>query len=65
MPRELSSRIASEVSKAVRSKLTIERLNDQGFKPVGSTPDQFSAYINKEIARHAAIVRDAKIKVQQ
>ena len=65
MPRELSTRIASEVHKAVRSKLATERLTDQGFKAVGSTPEQFSEYINKEITRHARIVRDAKIKVQQ
>ena len=65
MPRELSTRIASEVAKAVRSKLATERLTDQGFKAVGSTPEQFSEYVNKEIARHARIVRDAKIKVQQ
>jgi tripartite-type tricarboxylate transporter receptor subunit TctC len=65
MPRELSTRIASEVGKAVRSKLATERLTDQGFKAVGSTPEQFSEYINKEVARHARIVRDAKIKVQQ
>ena len=65
MPRELSTRIAAEVNKAVRSKLANERLTDQGFKPVGSTPEQFSAYIDKEIKRHAGIVRDAKIKVQQ
>ena len=65
MPRELSARIASEVAKAVRSKLATERLTDQGFKAVGSTPEQFSAYINKEIARHARIARDAKIKVPQ
>jgi tripartite-type tricarboxylate transporter receptor subunit TctC len=64
-PRELSTRIASEVNKAVRSKLANERLTAQGFKPVGSTPDQYSAYIDKEIKRHAAIARDAKIKVQQ
>jgi tripartite-type tricarboxylate transporter receptor subunit TctC len=65
MPRELSTRIAVEVNKEVRSKLANERLTDQGFKPVGSTPDQFSAYIDREIKRHAGIVRDAKIKTQQ
>jgi tripartite-type tricarboxylate transporter receptor subunit TctC len=64
MPRELATRIASEVSKAVRSKLANDRLNDQGFKPVGSTADEFSAYINKEIARHTRIVREANIKTQ-
>ena len=65
MPRELAARIASEVGKAVRSKLATERLADQGFKPVGSAPEQFSEYISKEIIRHAGIVRDAKIKMQQ
>jgi tripartite-type tricarboxylate transporter receptor subunit TctC len=40
-------------------------VTSHGFKPVGSTPDQFSAFIEKEIKRHAGIVRGAKIKVQQ
>jgi tripartite-type tricarboxylate transporter receptor subunit TctC len=64
LPRELSARLAGEVAKAVRSQLATERLAEQGFKPVGSTPEEFSAYITKEVARHAKLVREAKIKVQ-
>lgn len=64
MPRELSARLAGEVAKAVRSPLATERLAEQGFKPVGSTPSEFSEYIGKEVSRHARIIRDANIKPQ-
>ena len=64
LPKELSARIAGEVAKAVRSPLAVARLSEQGFKAVGSTPEQFSDYIKKEVARHARIVGEARIKPQ-
>jgi len=64
LPAEVTARLAAEAAKAVRSQLTTERLTEQGFKPVGSTPEQFSEYIQKEFARYARLVKDAKIKPQ-
>jgi len=65
LPPEITSRLAAEVAKAVRSQLAVERLTDQGFKAVGNTPEQFSEFIQKESARYGRLVRDAKIKAQQ
>jgi len=62
---EVTARLAGEVAKAVRSQLAVERLTDQGFKAVGSTPEQFAEFIQKEYARYGRLVRDAKIKAQQ
>jgi tripartite-type tricarboxylate transporter receptor subunit TctC len=64
MPKELAARLAAEVAKAMRSQLATERLSDQGFKAAGSMPEQFSEYIVKEVARHARLVNEAKIKPQ-
>ena len=64
LPREISNRLSTEVAKAVRSQLATDRLADQGFDPVGSTPEQFVAYVNQEIAKYTKIVKDANIKVE-
>jgi tripartite-type tricarboxylate transporter receptor subunit TctC len=64
MPRELAARISAEVRKAVHSQLAIERLSDQGFDAVGSTPEEFAAYINNESAKYSRIIKDANIKIE-
>ncbi len=64
MPKDLTERLAGELARAVRSQLAVERLSEQGFKAVGSTPAEFSDHIQKEVARHARIVSEAKIKPQ-
>ncbi|MEI6304135.1 MAG: tripartite tricarboxylate transporter substrate binding protein [Betaproteobacteria bacterium] len=64
LPREISSRLVIEVGKAVRSQLATDRLGEQGFDPVGSTSEQFAAYIRDEITRYARIVKEANIKAE-
>ena len=64
LPREISSRLVIEVGKAVRSQLAPDRLGAQGFDPVGSTSEQFAAYIRDEITRYARIVKEANIKAE-
>jgi len=64
MPRDVVDRLSAEIAKAVKSPLAVERLADQGFDPVGSSPAAFAAYISQEIARYAKIVKDANIKAE-
>jgi tripartite-type tricarboxylate transporter receptor subunit TctC len=64
LPKEIAAKLAAEVAKAVRSPLATERLSNQAFEPVGSSPEQFAAYIQDEIARYAKIVKQANIKLQ-
>ena len=64
LPKEISARLVAEVGKAVRSQLALDRLGEQGFDPVGSTPEQFAAYISDEIGRYAKIIKEANIKVE-
>jgi tripartite-type tricarboxylate transporter receptor subunit TctC len=65
MPKDLAARLSAEVRKAVRSPLANERLGDQGFDAVGSTPEEFVTYINQEYAKYGRIIKDANIKMAE
>jgi tripartite-type tricarboxylate transporter receptor subunit TctC len=39
-----------------------EKLADQGFEPVGDSPEEFAAYIKSEIAKWGKLIRDAGIR---
>ena len=56
-PRAVLVKLQSEFAKALQMPDVKERLNTLGVDPVGSTPDQFSAYLKAEIAKYEKIVR--------
>ena len=64
LPKELGRRLAAEVAKALRSPLAIERLGDQGFDAVGSTPDEFAVFLEQELVKYTRIVKQANVKVE-
>jgi tripartite-type tricarboxylate transporter receptor subunit TctC len=64
LPKELGKRLSGEVAKAVRSQLAIERLGEQGFDAVGSTPEEFSAFLEQELVKYTRIVKQANVKVE-
>lgn len=41
-----------------------QRLEIQGFEPVGGTPAEFSAYIKSEIVKWAKVIKDANIPAE-
>ena len=64
LPKELGKRLSGEVAKAVRSQLAVERLGEQGFDAVGSTPEEFSAFLEQELVKYTRIVKQANVKVE-
>ena len=64
LPKDLARRLSVEVAKAVRSTLATERLAEQGFDAVGSTPEEFGAFLERELVKYTRIVRDANVKVE-
>jgi tripartite-type tricarboxylate transporter receptor subunit TctC len=40
-----------------------ERLDTLGFDPVGSTPDEFAAWLKHEYAKYGEVVRQANLKL--
>lgn len=65
LPPAIVKRLAAETAKAMRSASIKERLTPQAFIISGAGPDEFSAYVTKEIAVYSRIVRDANIQVAQ
>jgi tripartite-type tricarboxylate transporter receptor subunit TctC len=62
VPKEIVDRVAAEAKKALADPVTIQRLADQGIVAVGSTPDEFRAFVGDEIARWAKVIKDGNIK---
>ena len=64
LPKELSAKLSAEVAKAVRSKLAVERLGEQGFGAVGSSSEEFTTFLGQEFIKYSRIVREAGVKVE-
>jgi tripartite-type tricarboxylate transporter receptor subunit TctC len=61
-PRSTVQRMADETIKVVAMKDVQDRLRDQGYEPVGSSPAQFDAYIKSELAKWTKVIKGAGIK---
>ena len=48
----------------MRSKLAGERLGEQGFDAVGSSPEEFSTFLGQEFIKYSRIVKDAGVKIE-
>ncbi len=64
LPKEVVTRISSEVNKALKLKETSEQLENDGVAPAGGTPDQFRATIAKEIGVWRKVAADAGVKAE-
>jgi tripartite-type tricarboxylate transporter receptor subunit TctC len=68
-PRDLPPDVRAFLQAASAKVLALpevkQRLNELGFDPIGSSSDQFTKYIDVEMAKYAQIIRDAKIGMQQ
>jgi tripartite-type tricarboxylate transporter receptor subunit TctC len=62
-PKPVVTRLASESIKVLKMHDVIERLSSQGAEPVGSTPEEFGAYVRSEIDKWANLVKVAHMKV--
>ena len=63
-PADVVNRLSGELQKVVRQPAMQERFNSEAAYPVGSTPQEFSAHIQRELARWAKVVKDAGPSLQ-
>ena len=63
-PREVVSRLQTEVARALAMPEVRSKLIEGGADPVGSSPDEFMAYFRSELAKWAQTVKAAKIQVE-
>jgi tripartite-type tricarboxylate transporter receptor subunit TctC len=63
-PREIISRLYAESVKALVRLDVKERLTATGLEPIGTTPEQFTAYIRTEIEKWRKVVRESGARVE-
>ena len=61
-PAAIIQRLAQAAAKAAKTPLVAERFKPDDAEPVGSTPQEYAAFIRKEQARWSKVVRAAHIK---
>jgi len=61
-PEAIIQRLAQAAAKAAKSPLVAERFKPDDAEPVGSTPQEFAAFIKKEQQRWSKVVRTANVK---
>lgn len=64
VPRERAVRIAQEVAKILQLPEIRQRFQDAGLRPIGSTPDEFAAFIQRDLAFYTKLIRGAGIEPQ-
>ncbi len=62
-PPEVVERMNAEIEKMLATPDMKERLATLGFEPVGGSPQQFAAYLKKELAKWAQMVKEVGAKV--
>ena len=61
-PPAVIQRLAQAAAKAAKSALVAERFRPDDAEPVGSTPQEYAAFIKKEQERWSKVVRAANVK---
>ena len=63
-PAEVIAKLNREIVAILHLPDVVERLSAQGAEPVGSTPEEFAAYIRSETAKWAKVVRESGAKAE-
>jgi len=63
MPREIVGKVHADVVKVLQMADTRDKLASQGVSPAGTSPEEFTAMIQREIAMLAKVVKAANVKL--
>jgi tripartite-type tricarboxylate transporter receptor subunit TctC len=61
-PKEIIARLNTDVLKVIRSPELAEKLRAEGSDPVGSTVEEYAAFLRDEIAKWRKVIQLANIK---
>jgi len=64
VPRERAARIAQEVGRILQMPEIKQRFQDAGLMTVGSMPEEFAAFIQRDLAFYTKLIRGAGIEPQ-
>ena len=63
-PRELVNRLHGDISKVLQQPDFREKIAGMGADVIGSTPDQFAAFMKSKSAKWGRVIREANIKAE-
>ena len=63
-PPAVIRKLNEEIVKALKDPATSELLANQAMQTVGNTPEEFAAFIQKDIATWKAVAAAAKVAVE-
>ncbi|MFL5068144.1 MAG: tripartite tricarboxylate transporter substrate binding protein [Xanthobacteraceae bacterium] len=63
-PKDVVAKISAEAVAMINTPEVRQRMAHEGADPVGSTPEQFTARVNAEIAKWGKVIREAGIGMQ-
>ena len=63
-PAAVVQRLKAEIAKSLQSAEVKEKLAQQGAEPLGSSPEEYAAYITNELARWAAVVKATGVTLE-
>ena len=61
-PRDIINRVNADAVKVLKSPELVERLKSEGSDPVGSSVEQYAAFLRDEIAKWRKVIQLANIK---
>ena len=64
LPGPVAERLNAGFAKAVRDPEVRDRLQQQGFTPVGGTVDQFAAFLRADIANWKRIIETSGARIE-
>jgi len=64
LPRDIANKISADIARVLKQPEIRERFVSQGADPVGSSPDEFAAYIRAETAKWAQLVKASGAKAE-
>jgi len=64
VPKEIVDRMSAEAKKALADPDLRKKLEQQGIVAMGTTPDEFKAFVGEEIARWKQVITAADIKIE-
>lgn len=62
-PKEVVAKLHADVVRVLKQADVQERFRGEGGDIVGNTPEEFAAFIRKEVPKWSAVVKDAGVKV--
>jgi tripartite-type tricarboxylate transporter receptor subunit TctC len=63
-PKDIVQKLNLEIGRALKDPEFARQIATMGIDPLGSTPEEFAAFLRKEIPRWKQIVQDAEVKVE-